>query len=224
VDPGALDLLSLLSHQLLTPLALIDSSAQRLIRRADEMEPSEIKERAGRIRSATEYLSSLVSSLMARARFGSGQISVETKECRLWDLAARACNYVRNAQPCREFRIDLATDHLEGDPLLLEQVLVILLCNAAKYSPENTPITLTGDSAGGMMSLSVKDHGIGIPSDDLPRLFQPFFRCSNTTSYIGTGLGLSLADRIVRLHGGFITVESEEGNGSTFTVRLPVRR
>jgi signal transduction histidine kinase len=75
-----------------------------------------------------------------------------------------------------------------------------------------------------MMSLSVKDHGIGIPSDDLPRLFQPFFRSRNAASYAGTGLGLSLADRIVRLHGGSITVESQEGRGSIFTVHLPERR
>jgi signal transduction histidine kinase len=218
------DLLPLLAHQLLTPLALIDTAAQRMARRATEMSPEEIEARATRIRSATTRLSTLVQAILSRTKLGSGELAVDPQACRVGDLLSRMRDHVNCLQPTRKLLIQApqAGDVFWADPLLIEQVFTVLVCNAMKYSPPHKEIEIGGRIENGFVTLSVRDHGIGIPASDLPRIFDPFFRSQNASRYMGTGLGLNLADRIVRLHGGFIEVKSREGHGSTFTIKLPV--
>jgi signal transduction histidine kinase len=222
-DPIEIDLLSLVAHQLVTPLTLIDSAAQRMIRQAETLEPGEVKMRAGRIRTAADQLSTLVQSLLARAKLDGGRITLARQAGSLSEILARICEQVQSAQPARRvvLHVTEGAEVVEGDPLLLEQMLKILVCNASKYSPHATPIKIEARAGDGHLTIAVTDHGIGVPEDDLPRLFQPFFRSENTNSYAGNGLGLSLAKRIAELHGGTIDVESRQGSGSTFTVKLP---
>jgi signal transduction histidine kinase len=220
---GEFDLLSLLAHQLMTPLVLIDNSAQKMIRRAGEMDAAEIETRAARIRTATSRLSTLVRSLMERARFDQGQGAVLRQECSLETIVALACEPVRQSQPERAITLQVEGGRFMGDPLLLEQLVAILACNAAKYSPVETPIEITAAIRPDGVTIAVSDHGIGIPAADMGRLFQPYFRSENAAGYNGAGLGLHLASRIAHLHGGTIDAESREGQGSTFTVTLPVR-
>ena len=216
------DLLSLLAHQVMTPLTLIDASAQRMMRRSDAMDADEIKLRAGRIRSATARLSLLVRSIIERAKLEAGAAMYQ--KCELRSLIGRACDPALIFQPTRRFKIDLGRNiRFLGDPLLLEQLLAILVCNAAKYSPVDSPIEITGKIIDGAVQITVTDHGIGIPEADLPRLFEPYFRAANAARYHGAGLGLNLAARIARLHGGSIRVDSQIKAGSTFTVLLPAR-
>ena len=121
-----------------------------------------------------------------------------------------------------------AVDTLMGfwDAPRLERVLGNLLGNAIKYSPEGGEITIriareeNGDAE--VAVLSVEDHGVGIPQADLSLIFERFRRAGNVESFAGSGIGLAGAKRIVELHGGTITVTSTEGQGSTFTVRLPI--
>jgi signal transduction histidine kinase len=127
-----------------------------------------------------------------------------------------------------------ATDHVvrfegkvteviaEVDRLRIERVVANLLANAVKYSPKGGEIVVTVTVEDGEAVLSVRDRGIGIPAPDLPRIFEPFHRGANTAATAGTGIGLAGAKRIVEHHGGRIAVESTEGEGSTFTVRLPL--
>jgi signal transduction histidine kinase len=217
-----IDLLSLLAHQIMTPLTLIDASAQRMTRRSGAMDPDEIKLRAGRIRAATARLSMLVRSIIERAKLEAGAAMYQ--ECELRTLIRRACDPVRIFQPARLFKIDLGPDtRFLGDPLLLEQLLAILVCNAGKYSPVDSPIEITGAIVDEVVRITVTDRGIGIPEADLPRLFEPYFRAANATGYHGAGLGLNLAARIARLHAGSIHVDTRLKSGTTFTVLLPVR-
>jgi signal transduction histidine kinase len=216
------DLLLLAAHQLLSPLSIIDSAAQRMIHNAEAMAPEDVKARALRIRSATARLSALVHGLMHRARIGEQQ-DLHRQEFDWSDLISRSIDHIHCNQPARRIIVEGldAPARSKGDPLLLEQMLLILLSNAAKYSPVDSPIEITGRVSADRVTISVRDNGIGIPKGDLPRIFQPFFRSRNAVCLDGTGLGLNLADRIVRLHGGSIQVQSQEGRSSTFTVLLP---
>jgi signal transduction histidine kinase len=218
------DLLPLLAHQLLTPLALIDTAAQRMARRAGDMEAEEIEARAGRIRAAAARLSTFAQALLSRTKLGTEAARVDLQACRIGELLTRASEHVQCFQPSR--RLLVAAPQIEdvfwADPLLVEQAFLVLVCNAVKYSPEDTELEIAGRTADGFVALSVKDRGMGVPAADLPRIFDPFFRAQNASGYIGTGLGLNLADRIARLHGGWIDVHSREGRGSTFTIKLPV--
>lgn len=219
------DLLTLLAHQLLTPLALIDTAAQRMARRADEMEAAEIEARASRIRAASASLSALAHAVLSRAKLGDGSNRIDVQACRVSDLLVRTRDYVECLQPCRRLLMSAPqiAEVFWADPLLIEQAFMVLVCNAMKYSPQETEIEVTGRVGEGFIALSVRDHGIGVPAEDIFRIFDPFFRSHNASTCLGTGLGLNLADRIARLHGGWIEVESEEGKGATFTIRLPSR-
>ena len=108
-----------------------------------------------------------------------------------------------------------------GDAKLLFQVFSNVLANAIKYSPGGGPIKVAGAREAEDLVITIEDHGIGIPREDLNRLFERYYRGSNAAGTVGTGLGLYLVKMIVELHGGRITVESIEGLGAKFTVRLP---
>lgn len=104
----------------------------------------------------------------------------------------------------------------------LERAFSNLLANAVKYSPDGGRIDVEMEMVGGSVEIVVRDEGVGIPSEDLPRVFDRFFRASNVQTLPGSGLGLSGVRYIVEGHGGTVTVASEAGRGSTFTVRLPM--
>ena len=126
----------------------------------------------------------------------------------------------------RSIRFEVATPEstVHADPDRMRQVIDNLLSNALKYSAEGTDIDLEVMLDGDDMLTSVTDHGIGIPRDEIPQLFERFHRARNVSSryYGGLGLGLYIARAIIEAHGGAISVQSIEGSGSTFTMRLPV--
>jgi two-component system phosphate regulon sensor histidine kinase PhoR len=110
-------------------------------------------------------------------------------------------------------------------PPLLEQAIVNLIDNATKYSDAETAIEIAAIQDNGTISISVRDHGVGIASDHLPRLFERFYRVDKARSRAegGTGLGLAIAKHIVLAHGGSMSVDSRVGKGSTFTICLPLK-
>jgi len=109
-----------------------------------------------------------------------------------------------------------------ADETLLTQVLGQLLANAVKFTPEGRRIEFTGEREGSEAVFRVADQGIGIPEEDMPKLFKPFGRASNAAEIPGSGLGLLIVKRCLEQHGGSIHVDSALGQGTTFTVRLPL--
>lgn len=218
-----LDRMALLAHQLRTPLSTITTLAQGLMRRADRMNSENIRERAEKIWRASLRLNELIETIMSYTRLNTGAIVLAPRRFNLRTLIRRVCKEQGSQEPNRPF--DLAIQDLPtafvGDPLLLEQVLVIITSNAMKYSPAEQPIHVTGQRIGGSVSITIEDHGIGIPKNDLPFLMQPFFRGQNVQNLPGTGLGLSLAGHILKLHGGNLQVRSQEGHGTVVTITLP---
>ncbi|MEA2415230.1 MAG: two-component system, NtrC family, sensor histidine kinase KinB, partial [Thermoanaerobaculia bacterium] len=119
---------------------------------------------------------------------------------------------------------DVPETTLHVDPDRMRQVVDNLISNAIKYSADGTDIDIVTQIDGNHMLTAVIDHGIGIPTDEIPKLFERFHRARNVSSryYGGLGLGLYIAKAIVEAHNGSISVVSEEGKGATFTIRLPL--
>jgi signal transduction histidine kinase len=143
----------------------------------------------------------------------------------LVQLVQRAVQEQQQASDGARLEFQRSVDELDGiwDARRLSLVMANLLSNAVKYSAIGSPIAVRVGRDDGWGVVSVEDHGIGIPASDLPHLFERYWRGSNVTGLIaGSGLGLAGARGIVDQHGGTIAVESVEGEGSRFTIRLPL--
>lgn len=217
------DFVSMVSHQFRTPLAIIDSSAQRMARRGPQMSDEEIQMRAGKIRTAAGRLARLLESTLDGARMDAGEIEFHPRKSDLVRLVREACERQRELHPGRDFRLELEglPQAVRFDPLLMDQVLTNLISNATKYSPDSTQVHVVGETREDVVVLTVKDLGVGIPEEELPRVFERFFRASTATGVSGTGIGLHVAREIVRMHGGELTLSSRMGEGTAVHLTLP---
>lgn len=217
--------ISVVSHQFRTPLAIIDASAQRMVRRGSLMNEDEISSRAEKIRAACLRLTRLMESTLNAARLEEGEITLNLRACDLESLLRSVCD----SQPEQDQRrIHLQIENLpraiEADNTLLEQAVQNLVSNALKYSPAGSPVTVHATRVGGDIVIEVADQGVGVPEDELGSLFRRFYRARTAEGIPGTGIGLSFAAQIMDLHQGRIEVNSAEGRGSTFILRFPFRR
>lgn len=193
------------------------------MRRSERMGPDDVKNRAERIWRASLRLDELIEMIMSYTRASSGGMLLNPSEFNPETLIRRACREQNTHEPERLFTTDIQglPEMIVGDPILLEQALVIVLSNAVKYSPLDKRITVTARMRGSDISIKISDHGIGISARDMPFIMQPFFRGQNAKELSGTGLGLSLAWHILRLHGGALDIESVEGRGTTVILTIP---
>lgn len=216
---------SMVSHEFRTPLAIIDGNAQRLARRLPDLAPERSAMALQKVRRAVKRLTELMDSVLNAARLEEGRITFEPETCDLADIVREICDSYAEVYPDHPIRVDIdgLTDRIAADPKLIRQVVSNLTSNAVKYSPPGTTISIKGwrDERSRCSIISVRDEGVGIPSAELSRLYDRFFRASTSTGVAGTGIGLHLVHHFVALHGGTIEVESQEGEGSTFTIRLP---
>ena len=226
------EFLSALAHDLMNPLASVRGQTQILRRRLARGEPlDEARLNAGLegIDVASARMTRLLDELADVMRLRSGQeVDLRRESTDLVALTRRTATEQDRITERHAIQVESTVDELIGfwDGPRLERVLGNLLGNAIKYSPEGGEIIARvaregGDGAGEAV-LSVEDHGVGIPAADLNHIFEPFRRAGNVESIAGSGIGLAGAKRIVELHNGTITVRSSEGEGSTFTVRLPI--
>lgn len=227
-------LFSLLSHDLKTPLTVIQGYAnllQRQFEKQDGAENGSIKRATSRIISAVEQMTSQIQELSDIAHLQLGQ-TITLNWARV-DLVALVEQVIATCQATSEHHTIRLLKHCstligEVDSARFTRVLNNLISNAIKYSPAGSEITVMltteEDEDGTQAVLSVQDQGMGIPAEDLPFIFEPFRRAKNAREKtIGTGLGLSSVQKIVERHGGTVTVQSQEGQGATFTVRLPLQ-
>ena len=211
------------SHEFRTPLTTIDGHAQRLIATKDHTSPSEIADRAGKVRAAVFRMTSLVASLTEAIELAHGQLRVRMRKLALEELLRGLVHYYREiGVGALEAHIDQLPAEIIGDPELLYQVFSNLLSNAFKYSSEGSIVRLEASSKDGIVEVIVEDHGVGIPSDELSRVRERYYRASNVGTIPGTGTGLYLVDEIVRQHRGRVEIESTEGSGTRVVVILPI--
>jgi signal transduction histidine kinase len=218
---------SMASHEFRTPLTIIDGHARRLDKMKDNVPPLEIGERAGKVRSAVLRMTHLIDNLLNSSRLIDGGAGLYSNPGEM-DMAAllqEVCQLHREMVPGAQIteRFASAPMPMIGDAKLLFQVFSNLLANAVKYSPAGGVIEVDAGIAGDEVAVTIADRGIGIPSRDFDRLFERYHRGSNVSGIVGTGVGLYLVKMAVDLHGGRIEVISKEGEGSRFTIRLPIK-
>jgi PAS domain S-box-containing protein len=215
---------SMASHEFRTPLAIIDGAAQRLVRRKEALSPDFVEEKSQQIRQAVGRMVDLMESILSFGRLESGSIQIKREEFSLRDLLSFCCDRQQELSKDHHISAELTAlpDKILADRSALELVFTNLLSNAVKYSPGSPHIRIRGWGDGGTVHISVRDSGVGIDQDDLPKMFERYFRARTSTGIPGTGIGLNLVKQIVELHGGQIALESRKGEGSIFTVSLPV--
>ena len=214
------------SHELRTPLAAIYGSAQTIRRTDIELSPEIQDQLLGVIASESDRLGTIVNDLLVAGRLDARQLPVTIESCDPVELAGGVIEAARTHLPDEvdlELRASTQLPNVVADPGQLRQVLVNLVDNAIKYSPEGGLVALSvanGDSA---IRFSVADHGLGIPATEHRRIFEKFYRLDPhmTRGIGGTGLGLYICRELVRRMDGKIWVESKLGEGSTFVVELP---
>lgn len=213
------------SHEFRTPLAIIDGAAQRIQRKKGAMEAGFLVDKTQQIRSAVARMVDLMESFLSAGRIDTGKIELSLVDCSLHKLVEQAMKRQKLSSQHHRFDSDIEKlpPVIRCDALAISQVLTNLLSNAVKYAPRAPDITIKGWEEDGFVFLSVKDEGVGIDAEDVPKLFQPYFRARTSTGIAGTGIGLSLVKQIVTLHDGDIFVESERGKGTCFTLVLPVQ-
>ncbi len=218
--------MTMVSHQFRTPLSIIDLAARRLRPRARPLPAEETQNSVQRIRRAVQRMVRLIDAALNPSTARTGRIEPEFVECDLKALVEEACQRQADVTPGPAIRRDLGhlPPHLVCDPNLIDQVLSNLLSNAVKYGGAAGRITVSGVERDGHALIAVADQGIGISADDLPHVFERFFRAGAAQAFPGVGIGLAVAREIVALHGGTIDAESRVGAGSTFTISLPLRR
>jgi signal transduction histidine kinase len=219
------DFVSMTSHEFRTPLTIIDAHAQRLIKMSERLDPRDIADRGARIRGAVQRITNIMDSLLGASRLFDGQVVFHPTELNPGVLLHEACQVHRDATGSAIINEDFSPlpVSINGDSKLLFHAFSNLICNAIKYSPAGSPVDVIVRQELGCLVVQVRDHGIGIPARDRERLFQRYFRGSNATGIAGTGVGLHLVAMVVALHQGEVFVESLEGVGSMFVVRLPLR-
>lgn len=220
--------LSIASHELKTPLTSLIGNAQLLERRLTR--ENTLSERDARslrvIISQGSRLNKMISALLDITSLQTGQLRIDQTPVDVGRLVQRLVDEVSTTLDRHMFSVVLPEGPMivNGDDIRLEQVLHNLIQNAVKYSPYGGTITVSLEDLGEQVAIRVADTGIGIPAEAIPQLFSRFFRAPNVSNHNikGIGLGLYVVHEIVTLHGGTVDVQSVEGEGSTFTIILPL--
>ena len=217
------DFISNISHELRTPLASLKALTETLQDGA-LADPEAAPRFIGRIATEVDALTQMAQELLDLSRIESGQVELERKPVAPERLLASAADRMRLQAERAGLSLnvecppDLPKVHADGPRI--EQVLVNLIHNAVKFTPPGGDVVLLAEAGEGVVRFAVRDSGIGIPADDVPRIFERFYRVDRSRSGGGTGLGLSISRHLIESHGGQIWAESREGEGSIFYFTL----
>lgn len=221
------DLISELVHELRTPLASLNTASYLLLR--PETSDEQRKNLVETIQDETSRLSEMTTSFLDLARLESGRTQFRVEQVNIKDLLEESATLMlgKADEKDQELNLEMADEipPVSGDRDKLKQVVHNLLSNAIKYTPAGGKIILSAENTQDEVIIRVSDTGVGIPSENISRIFEKFFRVPGSEQTVkGTGLGLSICKRIVRAHKGQIDVVSEVNVGTTVTVHLPIRQ
>jgi signal transduction histidine kinase/CheY-like chemotaxis protein len=223
------EFLASMSHEFRTPLTTILGTSEMLMDGLYGDLVGDQQRAVSNIDESAQHLLALINDILEVAKVEAGKIELNPEEVPVPLLCEACLRLVRQPAEKKALKVSLDIDSrvrfIRGDPLRLRQLFVNLLSNAVKFTPVGGSIGLQveGDAEAGIAVFTVWDKGIGIPEEDMGRLFKPFIQLDSHLNrhHSGTGLGLVLAYRMAELHGGGISVTSEPGEGSRFAVTLP---
>jgi signal transduction histidine kinase len=229
LDKLKADFLSNVSHELRTPIASVKQSAQLLLDEIVGPLEAEQKELIEVIGSNGQRLSALINDLLDTAKLEAGRVDIVPVPLDIREVIRSVVKSVTPLAKEKALRISMKADDdlpsIMGDQMRLEQVMVNLLSNAIKFTPEGNSITIHCHRNDDMVVCAVEDTGVGIPPEEVPRVFDKFHqvRATKTRKVKGTGLGLTIVKHLVESHRGTIHVESVVDTGTTFTFTLPLQ-
>ena len=214
------------SHELRTPLTVLQGELESMAQSRSNL-PSEIRETIGSALEETQRLTKIVENLLAISRLEAGEARNQLERLDFAELARSTADQMRLLADEKHIHLDCDGSErveVEADPARLKQVVVNLLDNAIKYTPEKGKVSVSVTRQDSRAVLEVADSGIGISTNDLPHIFDRFYRADKARSRQmgGTGLGLSIVRSICLAHNGQVRVASTEGQGSVFRVELPL--
>jgi signal transduction histidine kinase len=218
-------LLANTTHELKTPLTAIRGAAVTLGMRWRTMSPEQIDQFLGIIHRRCDGLSKLIERILLGARLEAGrEVALHPVPTELLGALRATTSEFADVSP--RHPIDLSCDEnvwVNVDPEVLDQVLGLLLENAIKYSPDGGDVHVAARARDGHVAIAVSDQGVGMSAEDQEHIFDPYYRAarSDSSQFSGVGLGLSIARHLVDRSGGEITLESEPGTGTTFTITIP---
>jgi len=223
VEAARRDLITVISHDLRTPLASLRAMVEAIDEGVVEDLPS-LRRYAGEMKSSVGQLSSMIDDLFELAQLDAGVIGVETERARLEDVVSSAMATVSHQATEKGLFLTAELGDAEDAACSprLTRVVQNLLMNAIRHTPSDGAVRLDARLMGNRLEVVVADTGEGIASQDLARIFEPFYRADLARSGPGAGLGLTLAKRIVEAMGGGISAESPDVGGSRFLVNLPI--
>lgn len=223
------EFVSMITHDLRTPLTSMKTVLSGLIDDAEERNDESEQRRIGIVQRSVDRLINLVNDLLDMDRLEAGSLPLDIEKVNLKAIVARSVEAVRFF--AEQHDVGIITEgnldvELEADARRLEQIIINLLSNAIKFSPKNGTVTMTAESEDGSLKIEVKDLGRGIPRGSLATVFDRFLQVKQEDYSIkgGSGLGLAICKALVDLHHGNIGVDSEEGAGSKFYFRLPLKQ
>ncbi|WP_161957077.1 sensor histidine kinase [Aestuariivirga litoralis] len=216
-----------MSHELRTPLNAIIGFSDMLHTRT-ATSPEKVHQYTGYIKQAAEHLLELINGILDVSKIQAGKLAVEKEQVELGPVLASCLLIVdaraRDKHISVEHRVDDDLPPLAADPLRLKQILINLLGNAVKFTPENGHVRITAAATAASAVIVVEDTGIGMTPAEVETALRPFGQVDSgfNKRHEGTGLGLPIAFALARLHGGDLRIQSEKGQGTRISVRLPL--
>lgn len=216
--------ISMVSHEFRTPLAIVDGNAQILERRLVDIAPEEAKKRLKTIRSAVSRTVNMMEAVLSSNLLKTGKLDVYIENFPLKDLIVQLCTEQSDLARDHDIRVNVEKlpDLLPVDKKIMTLVLTNLLANAVKYTPNDPHIRVDAICEHNELVITIQDNGLGIPPEEIPRIFERFYRASTSAGIPGSGVGLSLVHDLIKVHKGNIRIDSEVGTGTIVTVKLPV--
>ncbi len=218
------EFMSMATHEFRTPLAVIDATAQRLsstLGRATK--DDELSRRLESIRNNVRRITQLIDSTLELAKADANEIDMECRDVDIAQLCRDVAGRLNEVEGIDRVKVQVGTGKLVSfaDPHLIERTVENVVTNGLKYSQQPNPVDVTVKDDDDEIVIDIADQGPGIPTTELTKIFDRYYRVRTTSSLPGAGLGLHMCRKFLSMHGGTIGVTSEVGTGTTFTIRLP---